>query len=68
MAGNILQGDKVVFPAHVLGALKDFVLENPQLGVFISQLMTKHCKNVQHLVETGSCLTKDIFSMQTKQT
>jgi hypothetical protein len=26
--GNILEGDKVTFATHVLGAIKDFILDN----------------------------------------
>jgi hypothetical protein len=59
--GNILQGDKFAFVAHVSRALKDFILEILQLGLFVSQVMAKHCKNVQHLVETNVYFTKDTF-------
>ncbi len=34
--GNILQGDKETFVAHVSRALKDFVLKNLRLGLFVS--------------------------------
>ncbi len=59
--GNILQGDKVSFVAHVLGALKDFILNILRLGLFVSQVMAKHHRNVQHLVETSGYFTKDTF-------
>jgi hypothetical protein len=59
--GNILQGDKITFVAHISRALKDFVLKNLQLGFSISQIITKHHRNVQHFVETSGCLRRDTF-------
>jgi hypothetical protein len=59
--GNIFQGDKVTFIAHVSRALKDFVLKNLQLGFFVSQSIAKHHKKVQHIVETSGCLTRETF-------
>jgi hypothetical protein len=44
--GKIFQVDKVAFATHVSVALKDFVLENLRLGLFISQVIAKHHKNV----------------------
>jgi hypothetical protein len=34
--GNILQGDKTTFAAHVSATLKDFILDNLRLGLYIS--------------------------------
>jgi hypothetical protein len=45
--------------AHVSRALKDFVLKNLQLGLFVSQIIVEHHRNVQHIVETSGCLTRD---------
>ncbi len=59
--GNILQGDKVAFATHVSRALKDFILENLQLNLFISQMMAKHHRNVQHLVKNSGYLIRDTF-------
>jgi hypothetical protein len=33
--GNIIKGDKVAFTTHVSTALKDFVFEKLQLGLFV---------------------------------
>ncbi len=59
--GNILQGDKVAFVTHVFACLKEFVLDNLRLGLFVSQMQAKHCKNVQKLVQTSGNLTRDTF-------
>jgi len=59
--GNILQGDKVVIVTHISIALKDFELDNLQLGLSVSQVMAKHHRNVQKLIETSKNLTKDTF-------
>ncbi len=47
--------------AHVSRALKEFVLKNIQLGLSVSQIIAKHYKNLQHIVETNGCLTRDTF-------
>ncbi len=59
--GNILQRDKVIIVARISVILKDFVLNNLQLGLSISQMMAKHHKNVHELLKTGGNLTKDTF-------
>jgi hypothetical protein len=59
--GNILQRDKVTFVAHASRALKDFVLKNLQLSLSVSQIITKHHRNLQHFVESSGCLTKETF-------
>jgi hypothetical protein len=59
--GNILQGDKVAFVTHVFACVKEFVLDNLRLGLFVSQVLAKHCKNVQKLVQTNGNLTRDTF-------
>ncbi len=41
-----LPGEKATFVTHVSTALKDFVIDNLQLGFFVSQVMVKHCRNV----------------------
>ncbi len=59
--GNILWGDRATFVTHVFVALTDFILDNLQLGLSISQVMAKHYRNVKQLVETGKNLTTDTF-------
>jgi hypothetical protein len=39
-------GDKITFVAPVSATLKDFVLDNLRLEIFVSQVMAKHHKNV----------------------
>jgi hypothetical protein len=58
---NIFQGDKVTFFAHIFIALKDFIFDNLCLGLFVSQMMAKHRKNVHELVATSKNLTRDTF-------
>jgi hypothetical protein len=55
------RGTKIAFSAHVFVALKDFVLDNLWLGLFVSQVMAKHRRNVKELVEIGGNLTRDTF-------
>jgi hypothetical protein len=43
--GTFCRGDKAAFIAHVFVALKNFVLNNLQLRLFVSQVMAKHCKD-----------------------
>ncbi len=52
---------KFVIVTHISTTLKDFVIDNLQLGLFVSQVMAKHHKNVQKLVETNGILAKDTF-------
>jgi len=59
--GKIFQGDKIAFIAHVSVALKDFVVDSLRLGFFVSQVMVKHRRIVQELVETSGNLTRDAF-------
>ncbi len=59
--GNIFQGDKVAFTAHVSATFKDFIFDNLWLGLFISQVMEKHCRNVQELVKISMNLTRNTF-------
>jgi hypothetical protein len=55
--GNILKRDKTTFIAHLFVGLKDFVLDNLQLGLSIPQVMAKHHRNVHELVKTSGNLT-----------
>jgi hypothetical protein len=53
--------DKATFSTHVFVALKGFGFNNLQSRLSASQVMVKHHRNVQELVEIGGNLTKDTF-------
>jgi hypothetical protein len=40
--GNIIHKDKSTFVVHLSTCLKDFVMGNLRLGLFVSQVMAKH--------------------------
>jgi hypothetical protein len=56
-----MQGVILVFVAHVFVSIKEFVMENLRLGFSIFQVMVKHRRNVQQVVESSGYLTRDTF-------
>ncbi len=58
---NQLQGDKATFAPHVSSTLKEFVMDNLQLRLFVSQVMVKHRNNIQQVVESSGCFTQNMF-------
>ncbi len=59
--GTFCRGGKAAFIAHVSITLNTFVFGNLWLGLSISQVMAKHCRNVQEFVKIGRNLMKDTF-------
>jgi hypothetical protein len=57
---NWLHKDKAAF-ALVSNVLKEFIMDNLWLRLFVSQVMAKHRKNIKQVLESIGYLTRTMF-------